>query len=60
MHVLPGPPHSPTCTVVPTSTCFVLQINQKYKEINILVNNAGVSFMKKTFTEDGVGGIAQV
>uniref|UniRef100_A0A7S0RWZ8 Uncharacterized protein n=1 Tax=Chlamydomonas leiostraca TaxID=1034604 RepID=A0A7S0RWZ8_9CHLO len=29
------------------------------RELHILVNNAGVSFMKKCFTEEGVGGIAQ-
>lgn len=42
------------------SVCaFAEYMNKEYKELHILVNNAGVSFMKKNFTSDGVGGIAQ-
>jgi len=36
------------------------QVNKSNKELHILVNNAGVSYMKKYFTSDNVGGIAQV
>jgi hypothetical protein len=39
---------------------LTLQINKKYPKLHILVNNAGVSFMKKGFTADNVGVIAQV
>jgi hypothetical protein len=35
-------------------------VNKGNKDLHILVNNAGVSYMKKTFTGDNVGGIAQV
>ncbi|PNH06526.1 WW domain-containing oxidoreductase [Tetrabaena socialis] len=38
---------------------FAAAINEQYPAIHILINNAGVSFMSKTFTPDGVGGIAQ-
>ncbi|KAF5827890.1 hypothetical protein DUNSADRAFT_18581 [Dunaliella salina] len=38
---------------------FAEEVNKDNKELNILVNNAGVSFMKKYFTSDNVGGIAQ-
>jgi NAD(P)-dependent dehydrogenase (short-subunit alcohol dehydrogenase family) len=39
---------------------FAEHINKTYNELDILINNAGVSFMKKCFTPDGIGGIAQV
>lgn len=39
---------------------FAAHINKTYPHLHILVNNAGVSFMKKCFTPKGVGGIAQV
>ncbi|KAL6750425.1 hypothetical protein V8C86DRAFT_2813036 [Haematococcus lacustris] len=38
---------------------FATEVNAAYPELHILVNNAGVSFMKRCFTEEGVGGIAQ-
>mmetsp|Transcript_24448 Transcript_24448/g.53399 ORF Transcript_24448/g.53399 Transcript_24448/m.53399 type:complete len:355 (+) Transcript_24448:113-1177(+) len=38
---------------------FADEVNSKYSNLHILVNNAGVSFMTRCFTEDGVGGIAQ-
>jgi len=38
---------------------FAAEFDKKYASLHILVNNAGVSFMKKCFTEEGVGGIAQ-
>jgi len=28
--------------------------------VHILVNNAGINYIKRCFTDDGVGGIAQV
>jgi hypothetical protein len=37
-----------------------MQVNKGNKELHIPVNNAGVSDMKKHFTSDNVGGIAQV
>ena len=36
------------------------QICKRYPSLHILVNNAGVAFMKRSFTEDGVGALAQV
>ena len=44
----------------PSSRVTHHQINKKYPKLHILVNNAGVSFMKKEFTSDNVGVIAQV
>lgn len=38
---------------------FAAEINAKYPKLHILINNAGVSFMKKEFTSDNVGVIAQ-
>lgn len=38
---------------------FAGEFDKKYPSLHILVNNAGIAFMKKFFTEDGVGGIAQ-
>ncbi|EFJ49458.1 hypothetical protein VOLCADRAFT_104328 [Volvox carteri f. nagariensis] len=38
---------------------FAEYINKEYPQLHILINNAGVSFMSKTFTPEGVGGIAQ-
>ncbi|GLC47990.1 hypothetical protein PLESTB_000047100 [Pleodorina starrii] len=38
---------------------FAEAVDKQYPKIDILINNAGVSFMGKTFTPDGVGGIAQ-
>lgn len=38
---------------------FAAEINKKFPKLHILVNNAGVSFLKKEFTSDNVGVIAQ-
>lgn len=38
---------------------FAATINKKYPKLHILVNNAGVAFLKKDFTADKVGVIAQ-
>ena len=38
---------------------FAATINKQYPKLHILINNAGVSFLKKDFTEDKVGVIAQ-
>lgn len=38
---------------------FHAQVDAAYPELHVLVNNAGVSFMKRTITADGIGGIAQ-
>ncbi|KXZ55707.1 hypothetical protein GPECTOR_2g1257 [Gonium pectorale] len=38
---------------------FAETIDKQYPQLHILVNNAGVSFMSKNFTPEGVGGIAQ-
>ncbi len=46
-----------TPMVLRSSLCA--QVNARFPEIHILVNNAGAAFMARTFTEDGVGGIAQ-
>ena len=53
------PPFIPPPFHLPSSP-LALQINKKYPKLHILVNNAGVSFMKKEFTSDNVGVIAQV
>ncbi len=36
-----------------------LQVDSKYPELHILVNNAGISFLKRSFTPDNVGALAQ-
>jgi NAD(P)-dependent dehydrogenase (short-subunit alcohol dehydrogenase family) len=38
---------------------FAEHFNKNYDKLHILVNNAGVSFMQRTMTPEGVGGIAQ-
>lgn len=39
---------------------FAAAMNKQLSHLDILINNAGVSFMARTITPDGVGGIAQV
>ncbi len=39
---------------------FAAAINSRPGSLDVLVNNAGISFLKKAFTDDGVGLLAQV
>lgn len=39
---------------------FAEYVEKEFPQLHILINNAGVSFMGRTFTPEGVGGIAQV
>jgi hypothetical protein len=39
---------------------FAAAINARPGSLDLLVNNAGISFLKKAFTDDGVGVLAQV
>lgn len=39
---------------------FAAELNLRKAPINILVNNAGVGYIKKGYTEDGVGLLNQV
>ncbi len=38
---------------------FAAEVNTQFPALHILVNNAGMSFMKRCMTAEGVGGLAQ-